>query len=351
MKKRLLSLLTALSLVLCMIPVMTSSALAAYAPGNFINSSWYGKYIGSSGNVSVERYMNMTITSCDSKGNIAGNAYVTTEVPGYTNEWVKYNFKGTVNLNTGAFTMQGNKITSANSSTNWSLVKFTGTYTNSSITGVVDNNSERTFSFGLVSGWAKDEVTQADLAGLIPNTLYGKDLRQAVTRAEFAAISVKLYETLTGETAPVVSTPFTDINGSADKTSIAKAYGLNITVGVTWTQFAPNTKITREQLATMLTRVIKKYAFANWTYDTDSQYYLDTSGVAAYADDADISAWAKPSVYYLTKMGIVRGIENHKFAPKAVTAAQQASGYATATREQAIALSKRVYDLSDVLKP
>ena len=173
-----------------------------------------------------------------------------------------------------------------------------------------------------------------------------------VTRAEFAAVSVKLYETLTGQTAPVASTPFTDIKGNADIESIGKAYGLNIAVGISDTKFAPNNKITREELATMLCRVVKKYSFANWSIATDDQYYLDTSGVKTYADDAYISAWAKPSVYYLTKMGIFQGIEDGtRFAPKAVTAAQQASGYATATREQAIALSKRVYDLSEVLKP
>ncbi|MDO5784599.1 MAG: S-layer homology domain-containing protein [Eubacteriales bacterium] len=200
--------------------------------------------------------------------------------------------------------------------------------------------------------WAQPELAQADALGLIPASLAGKDMTKPVTRAEFAAVSVKLYETLTGKTAPVVSTPFTDIKGNADIESIAKAYGLNIAVGISDTKFAPNNQITREELATMLCRVVKKYTFEDWSIATDNQYYLDTSGVKAYADDAYISAWAKPSVYYLTKMGIFKGVEDGtRFAPKAVTAAQQASGYATATREQAIALSKRVYDLSPVLEP
>lgn len=353
MKKRLMSLLTVFALVICMIPALSAPASAAtYVPTNFINTSWYGNYTGTSSNTVVTRYMNMTITSCDSNGKIAGNAYVTTETTGHTSEWIKYTFGGTINLSTGAFTMQGTNITSHDSGSTWKLWKFVGTYADGKITGIVNNDKTKTFSFAKVSGWAKDEITNADAAGLIPDTMYGKNLMQSVTRAEFAAVSVKLYETLTGKTAPVVSTPFTDISGNEDIESIRKAYGLGIAVGISSTRFAPNYKITREELATMLCRVVKKYSYPDWTIATDNQYYLDTSGAKVYADDAYISAWAKPSVYYLTKMGIFQGVDDGtRFAPKAVTDAQKASGYATATREQAIALSKRVYDLSDVLKP
>ncbi|MBQ7792812.1 MAG: S-layer homology domain-containing protein, partial [Clostridia bacterium] len=141
-----------------------------------------------------------------------------------------------------------------------------------------------------------------------------------------------------------------DISGDSNEAYIQKAYGLNIVVGISDTEFAPDAGITREQLATMLTRTIKKYKFADWTFETDDEYYLDSEGVKKFADDADISDYAKPSVYYMVKMGIINGVSETHFAPKNTTSEQEASGYASATREQAIALALRTYKLSDMWK-
>ena len=144
------------------------------------------------------------------------------------------------------------------------------------------------------SDWARDEMTQANIAGLIPDTLKDADMTKRITRAEFAAVSVKLYESLTGTTAEASTTPFTDISGDSNRTDIEKAYGLGIAVGVSDQEFAPDVEINREQLATMLCRTIKKYKFDGWTIDSDDQYQLDTSGVSTFADDADISDYARP---------------------------------------------------------
>lgn len=349
MKKRVLSLL----MLLVLLCTMVVPAFAAYSPGSIAGTSWYGQYTGWQNSEAnpVQRYMNMTIKSCDGNGNIAGEAKVTTvEGQGVEMVWVNYQFKGTFNFSTGAFVMQGTKILSQSSNQNWNLSRFSGTLRGDNISGLVDNNSNRQFSFGLVSEWAKDEITDADYYGLIPETLQGKDLSKPVTRAEFSAVAVQLYETLTGRQTQSYGTPFYDIYGHVDRDSIEKAYALNITNGVTTTQFDPNSNITREQLATMLCRTIKKYKFEDWSMATDHLYYLDTSGVKKYSDDADIYEYAKPSVYYMTKMGIIKGMGDGTFAPKAVTPEQVANGYATATREQALVMSLRVYNLSEFLQ-
>lgn len=346
MKKKLLSLLLSLTLLFTLaIPCLTPTASAAYSPGIFAGSSWYGRYTGwkDSETNPIERYMNMTIAACDAYGNISGTAYVTT-VPGQNDSaWIKYEFKGTIDLNTGAFTMQGTKKLSSDGSTNWNFAKFTGTYSSSNIVGICDGSSTRTFSFGLVSGWAKDEVTMADSLGLIPDTLYGKDLSQPITRAEFCAVALQLYENLAKTEVPYAPSPFTDIAGNPDANSIARAAALNTTVGTSPTTFSPQENISREQLVTMLTRTVKKYLYPNWTFATDASYPLDITGVKAYADDKDISDYARESVYYLTKLGVVGGVGNNTFAPKAITSAQVATGYATATREQALLIAVRLY--------
>ena len=220
--KKLLSFLLSLVMAFALSTAAIFPAAAAQCSrAQFINTSWYGKYVGTYSGSYVERCLNLTITDCDSSGNLTGKAYVTTEVKGYTDQWLKYDFKGKVDFSTGNFTMQGTKITSHSSGVNWRMVKFTGTYGDSKITGIVDGTKGRGFTFGIVSSWAKDEITKADLQGLIPETMYGKDLTKPITRAEFTAVAVKLYESLTGTKTTSVTTPFVDIKGNVDMDSIA----------------------------------------------------------------------------------------------------------------------------------
>lgn len=206
-------------------------------------------------------------------------------------------------------------------------------------------------SFGSnVSEWAEKEMEEAYDNELIPEILVGEDLRKRVTRAEFAAIAVQLYEELTGTYASAVGyCPFEDISDNVSYDSIKKAYLLDITMGTEYNIFEPYTLITREQLATMLCRAIKKYSDKNWTLANDEEFYLDISGVPKFEDDADISDYAKPSVYYMAKMGIIAGVDSTHFAPKNTTTYQEAVGYAMATREQAIAISLRIFNSTDML--
>lgn len=321
---------------------------------DFINSSWFGQYTGRSGgtvSVPVERYIDFTIDKCDSAGNFSGSAKVTTvEGQGYDYQWVNYFMSGKINFDTNAFQMQGTQITSYDSGGNWSLALFQGTIQvnkngDMGISGTVDGNSGRLFSFSRTSAWARDEMTEANILGLIPGTLKNADMSKKITRAEFAAIAVQLYESLTNREAASARTSFTDIIGNANEESIEKAYYLGFTAGITDDTFAPDVHINREQMATMLCRVIKKYRYREWTLETDKKYYLDTLGAPTFEDDADISDFAKPSVYYMANVGIIKGVDKTHFAPKSVTTEQEAAGYATATREQAVALSLRVYKM------
>lgn len=70
-------------------------------------------------------------------------------------------------------------------------------------------------------------------------------MTKEITRDEFAAIAVQLYEKLSGETASSKTTPFKDISGSSLKKEIGKAYYLNVAIGVSKTEFEPNVGINR----------------------------------------------------------------------------------------------------------
>ncbi len=191
------------------------------------------------------------------------------------------------------------------------------------------------------SDWASAEVAKADALGLIPDSLQGADLTKPITRAEFAAVCVKVYENLSGTAAiPAVNNPFTDTND----VEVLKAYNVGITTGTSATTFDPDTLLNREQAATMLTRVFKKVSLAGWTMQTDGQFTLEYTKPALFADDAKISDWAKDSVYFMAANGIINGTGNNNFSPRATTTEEQAQNYASATREQALAIAVRMVE-------
>ena len=196
------------------------------------------------------------------------------------------------------------------------------------------------------SEWFEDEamgdnIDQEIFNSLIPAELQNKDLTQDISRLEFCAVAVQLYEQMGGKqlNAADLTTPFTDTGADV----VAKAYALGITNGVAPDKFAPYTDISREQLATMLTRVYKALSLPGWTLATDDQYHLDYSGTKIFDDDGDISPYAKPSVYFMVKNEVIKGTSPTTFSPRNVTPAQEAIGYANASREQALIMAVRMF--------
>lgn len=356
-QKRMLCALLALVLACSLLPM---TAFAAYSPSDFANTSWFGQFTGTHDTALVNRYIDFTINSCDEQGNFAGSAKITS-VQGQgslDSIWYTYDFIGKIDFGTNAFTMKLNRVTNHSSGITVlqnqgyegtiqqsaaGEMRMVGTYYDSRV-------KDMPFSASRTSAWARETMTEANIAGLIPETLQGADMTRPITRAEFTAVAVKLYESLTGQTAPSAGTAFADIASNPNKADIEKAFALNIAVGLSDTEFAPDRPINREQLATMLCRAVKKYGNPSWNLAVDDQYPLDISGAVPFADDANISDFAKPSVYYMAKMGIIKGVTDTLFAPKNMTSQQEAQGYATATREQAITLALRIYQQADQLK-
>lgn len=174
----------------------------------------------------------------------------------------------------------------------------------------------------VTSDWAKDEVMAANEKKLIPEHLMTANLTKDITRAEFAAIAVNLYENLIGEEVYVDldSMPFDDIDKSLYHDEIIIAYSLAITNGTAENTFSPDALITREQMAAMILRTL----FA-------AEIDVNTEGeLILFSDNDEISAYAQIAVFIMAKDGIINGVGDNKFAPKA-----------TATREQAILIAYR----------
>lgn len=178
------------------------------------------------------------------------------------------------------------------------------------------------------SDWSTQTLFQAYENSLIPEILMEEDLTLPVYRDEFASVALKLYEAFTGTVVPTATiNPFTDTTDP----DVLKAYSLGIVNGKSETTYGPRDKLTREQAATMLTRVYKLANIEGWTLENDSQFPLTYTKPSPFADDAEISQYARDSVYFMTAYGVITGVGDNRFAPRGFDA----------TREQALIISVR----------
>ena len=187
------------------------------------------------------------------------------------------------------------------------------------------------------------EIEKADEWGLIPDCLVGQDLTKRITRGEFAAVCVKLYENLSGKKATAApADTFTDTTDP----EILKAFQVGITNGKYdgGKRFAPDEGLNRQECATMLTRVYKKVSLPGWTLADDANFQLQFTQPALFKDDADIGGFARNSVYFMAANGVINGYTDGTFHPRNTTAAQEAAGYANATRQHALVFSTRIVE-------
>lgn len=187
------------------------------------------------------------------------------------------------------------------------------------------------------SDWAYEWMDKADKLGIIPEILINADMTKGITRREFSALAVELYEKLSGKAAMADgNSPFSD---TQDLFAI-KAYRLGIVSGVGNGLFVPDAILTREQASVMLTRVYKAVYWEGWTFEEDETYTnhsLDIDGAAKFGDDNLISSWAKESVYFMAKNNIINGIGSNMFGPSYKSGEKES--YGRASREQAFKIA------------
>jgi hypothetical protein len=165
------------------------------------------------------------------------------------------------------------------------------------------------------------------------------DLRLPITRAEFAGVAVLSYQNFTGRhVRPAPGNTYNDTNDY----DVLRAYTAQLMDGVGGGAFAPNVWLNREQMATVLTRSFRRWTNPGSTIQSDPQNPLAVSWPALFDDDDNISYWARESVYFMAANDIILGTGNNRFSPRAITAAQEAAGYAQATREQALVIAVRM---------
>ena len=164
------------------------------------------------------------------------------------------------------------------------------------------------------SEWAVEQVNAAIAAGLVPQNLQS-NYTAATTRAEFAALAVRLYENQRGEIRGRVT--FADTND----VNVQKAAYIGVVLGVGNNRFAPNETLTREQAAVMLARL------------ADAIGRPLPNNAPTFVDNHLIADWALAATGRVQAVGIMGGVGNNRFAPQD-----------TYTREQSIVTIMRLFD-------
>ncbi|MEG1594331.1 MAG: RICIN domain-containing protein, partial [Oscillibacter sp.] len=159
------------------------------------------------------------------------------------------------------------------------------------------------------STWAKGEIQLATEVGLTFDSILN-NYQKNITRAEFCKLAVNFHKSMGGEIPAVDQSPFTD----TDDDDVLVANKLGIVNGTSATTFNPNADITREQIAAMMMRAIKKFDEPKVSND-----------LTKFADYKKISSYAVESLSYLNQEGIIKGLSAAEIAPLENTTREQAS--------------------------
>lgn len=196
-------------------------------------------------------------------------------------------------------------------------VTVSGLTTAGAITAEAGNSSVDYMS---ASSWAVSELETAEQLGLFTNKVT-KGLKQDITREEFCGVAVKLYEQLNGKAAlPSIENPFADTSDS----DILKAYEKGIVNGVSADKFAPNNKISRQEICVMITRALKA-AKPNMS--------ITATDYTRFDDESKIASWAINEIRFASKNNIMKGVGGNAIDPLGNT-----------SREQGVILVKRTYE-------
>ena len=166
------------------------------------------------------------------------------------------------------------------------------------------------------SSWATALVSEAQEKNLVTQRV--EDLYQdQITRLQFADLAVNLIEQVTGKEIVPADVAFTDTSDQV----VAKAVAAGVTSGKGENTFAPNDKITRQEICVMLNKVIQYVDQAN---GSSTLANTSTEMDAKFTDTASIASWAADSVALLTNNGLMTGKDGGRVAPLDNTKVEEA---------------------------
>ncbi len=176
-------------------------------------------------------------------------------------------------------------------------------------------------------GWLDDRAVSAGADGSMPSASYAAP----ISREDFCKLVIKLYQKVDKEAYRALPDyyegkellpDFTDTRSEA----VRQLAYLGVITGTGDGRFDPDGKLTREQAATILSRLA-------------GVLKIKLSAAApAFSDNGSISSWASDAVGQMQATGIMGGVGNNQFAPQG-----------TYSWEQSIVTLMRLYDMAVLL--
>lgn len=152
--------------------------------------------------------------------------------------------------------------------------------------------------------WAEEAVNELhnrNIAYGITEELFAPG--REITRAEFVTLLMRGFE-LIGEDA---TCNFEDVpDGAWYYPAVAMAYSMGIVSGYDTTTFGANDKVSRQDMAAMVVRLISKLGFD----------LPKSTSYEGFADDFEIADYARDAVIKLYESGIINGVGENRFDPK-----------------------------------
>ena len=191
-----------------------------------------------------------------------------------------------------------------------------------SIYGIGYKNPAPAFT-DITGHWAADNILFVASRGLLSGT-------SDTTFSPNTGMTRGMFVTALGRLAGInpdsyKTGKFTDVKADAYYAPYVNwAAQTGIVEGVTAITFAPDTKINREQMAVIMANYAKKLG-----YDLPK-----TLQAVTFADNAQISSWAKDAVKAMQQAGILAGKANNRFDPKG-----------TATRAEVATVLRRFVEI------
>lgn len=181
---------------------------------------------------------------------------------------------------------------------------------------IMNEVSNRIFEQKTASEWASEYIDRACGYGIVP--LYMKSDEKAftepLTRLEFCDLIYEMLECMDAVPAPADSR-FTDCSDR----HVLSLVTAGIITGISDTEFAPQSGITREQAAAVLART--------------AAYMKSEPEKTAVEIKDTVSDWAKECVYMMYNSGIMNGVGDGNF-----------DAYGSYTKEQSITAQVRLYE-------
>ncbi|MTI84690.1 MAG: S-layer homology domain-containing protein [Firmicutes bacterium] len=174
--------------------------------------------------------------------------------------------------------------------------------------------------------WAENDIKFMAAGLMVKGMGDGKFIPSGkVTRAEFAAFLMRAL----GMEEKTTNAGFKDVSSDDWYAGVvASTVDADLVSGYPENQFKPNAKISRQEMAVIITRALDMMGF-----DATSSEETPNNPIDAFSDSSAIDEWAEDSVKVAVQAGIMKGMSGGNFSPDS-----------NATRAQGAVVIKRMMD-------